>query len=62
VDSKKGGDIKSFADVKKDLIYGLTMQKQQAVILNHLRDLAEKNKPEYNKDLIEQVIGKLNPG
>jgi peptidyl-prolyl cis-trans isomerase C len=59
VDSKTGGTIKSFADVKKDLIYGLTMQKQQAIILNHLRDLAEKNKPEYNKDLIDQVVGKL---
>ncbi len=58
VDSKTGGTIKSFIDVKKDLIYGLTMQKQQAVILNHLRDLAEKNKPEYNKELIEQVVGK----
>jgi len=58
VDSKKGGEPRTFADVKKDLIYGLTMQKQQTVILNYLKDLAEKNKPEYNKDLIEQVIGK----
>jgi len=61
VDSKTGGAIKPFADVKKDLIYGLTLQKQQAVILNRLRDLAEKNKPEYNKGLIEQVVGKLSP-
>jgi peptidyl-prolyl cis-trans isomerase C len=58
VDSKTGGARKLFNDVKKDLIYGLTMQKQQAVILNHLRELAEKNKPEYNKELIEQVVGK----
>ena len=58
VDSKKGGSVKPFADIKKDLIYGLTMQKQQAAILNHLRELADKNKPEYNKALIEQVIGK----
>ena len=61
VDSKTGGMIKPFLDVKKDLIYGLTMQKQQAVILNHLRELAEKDKPEYNKDLIDQVIGKISP-
>jgi peptidyl-prolyl cis-trans isomerase C len=60
VDSKKGGTIRPFADIKKDLIYGLTLQKQQAVILNHLKDLAEKNKPEYNKDLIEQVVGKVS--
>jgi len=58
VNSKTGGMTKAFADVKKDLIYGLTMQKQQAVILNHLRELAEKNKPEYNKELIDQVVGK----
>jgi len=58
VDSKTGGTLKSFEDVKKDLIYGLTMQKQQAVILNHLKELADKNKPEYNKELIDQVIGK----
>ena len=58
VDSKTGGTLKPFDDVKKDLIYGLTMQKQQAVILNHLKELAEKNKPEYNKELIEQVVGK----
>lgn len=61
VDSKAGGTPKLFNDVKKDLVYGLTMQKQQAVILSHLRDLAEKNKPEYNKELIEQVVGKVNP-
>lgn len=60
VDSKKGGTLKSFADVKKDLIYGLTMQKQQAVILGHLKDLSEKYKPEYNKDLIDQVVGKVS--
>jgi peptidyl-prolyl cis-trans isomerase C len=59
VDSKKGGTVKPFADLKKDLIYGLTMQKQQAVILKHLNDLAEKNKPELNKELIDQVIGKV---
>jgi peptidyl-prolyl cis-trans isomerase C len=60
VDSKTGGLLKPFADLKKDLIYGLTMQKQQAVILNHLKELAEKNKPEYNKELIEQVVGKVS--
>jgi len=61
VDSKTGGARKLFNDVKKDLIYGLTMQKQQAVILTHLKELAEKNKPEYNKELIEQVVGKVSP-
>jgi len=57
VDSKTGGTVKPFADFKEKLIYFLTQQKQQAVILNHLKELADKDKPEYNKDLIEQVIG-----
>jgi len=60
VDSKTGGAVKSFVDVKKDLIYGLTLQKQQTVILNRLRELAEKNKLEYNKALIEQLVGKVS--
>lgn len=58
VDSKTGGAIKPFEDIKKDLTYGLTLQKQQGIILNHLKELAEKNKPEYNKALIEQIVGK----
>jgi parvulin-like peptidyl-prolyl isomerase len=61
VDAKTGGIIRPFDDIKKNLVYALTLQKQQAIILNHLRDLADKEKPEYNKDLIEQVIGKQNP-
>ena len=58
VDSKTGGNIRSFVDVKKDLVYALTLQKQQDLIINRLKELAQQNKPEYNKDLIEQVIGK----
>jgi len=60
VNKKTGGGIRSFESVKKDLIYGLTMQKQQAVILNHLKELVQKYKPEYNKDLIDQVVGKVS--
>ena len=55
VDSKKGGSVKPFADVKSDLINGLTMQKQQAVILEHLNKLAEKNKVEINKALVDET-------
>lgn len=57
VDSKKGGSVKPFAEVKNDLINGLTMQKQQAVILEHLNKLAEKNKVEVNKKLVDEVAG-----
>jgi parvulin-like peptidyl-prolyl isomerase len=58
VDSKTGGEIKPFADIKKDLIYALTLQKQQEVILKRLKELAIKEKPEYNKELIDQTVGK----
>jgi peptidyl-prolyl cis-trans isomerase C len=61
VDAKTGGTVKPFVELKKDLIYGLTLQKQQTAILNHLKDLADKYKPEYNKALIEQTIGKASP-
>ncbi len=57
VDSKKGGTVKSFAEVKNDLINGLTMQKQQAVILEHLNQLAQKYKVEINKALIDATVG-----
>jgi parvulin-like peptidyl-prolyl isomerase len=60
VNAKTGGAARPFIAVKKDLIYGLTMQKQQTVILSHLKGLAEKNKPEYNRELIEKVVGKAS--
>lgn len=31
------------------------MQKQQAVILEHLNKLAEKNKVEINKELVDET-------
>lgn len=58
VESKTGGTLKPFSEFKEKLIYYLTQQKQQAVLFNHLKELAEKNKPEFNKDLVGQVIGK----
>ena len=44
--------MKPFAEVKADLISGLTLRKQQEAILKHIDGLAEKNKVEVNKDLI----------
>ena len=52
VDSKKGGAAKPFAEVKQDLISGLTLRKQQQAILDHINKLAEKNKVEVNKELL----------
>lgn len=49
VDEKKP---EPFANVKKDLIDGLTLRKQQAAILEYIDKLAQKNKVEVNKDLL----------
>jgi peptidyl-prolyl cis-trans isomerase C len=52
VDEKKGGAAKAFADVKEDVISGLTLRKQQEAILEHIDELAKKIKVEVNKDLL----------
>ncbi len=52
VDGKKGGAAKPFAEVKADVISGLTLRKQQEAILGHIDSLAKKIKVEVNKDLL----------
>ena len=52
VDEKKGGEMKQFADVKKDLVSGLTLRKQQQAVLDYIEKLAAKTKVEVNKDLL----------
>lgn len=52
VDAKSGGTAKPFAEVKTELISGLTLRKQQQAVLDHLNALAEKNKIEINKELL----------
>ena len=52
VEEKKGGQSKPFAEVKADLISGLTLRKQQQVILDHINQLAVKDKVEINKSLL----------
>jgi peptidyl-prolyl cis-trans isomerase C len=49
VDEKKP---EPFANVKKDLIYGLTLRKQQSAILEYIENLAQKNKVEVNNELL----------
>lgn len=58
VDAKKGGEQRSFTDVQDALINGLTLQKQQAVIVDYLNKLAQKNKVEINKPVIDQMGAK----
>ncbi len=52
VDAKKGGVAQPFAEVKQDLISGLTLRKQQEAILEHINQLADKTKVEVNKELL----------
>ena len=58
IDDKKGGDTKSFESVKKDLVSGLTLRKQQEAILDHINEVASKIKVEINKELIGSDHGK----
>lgn len=58
VDSKSGGILKPFNEVKKELTAGLTLRKQQQVVLEHLNKLAEKYKVEVNQDLISESMKK----
>jgi peptidyl-prolyl cis-trans isomerase C len=52
VDEKKGGTAKSFVELKKDLIEGLTLRKQQQAILDHIDQLSQKTKVEVNNELL----------
>jgi peptidyl-prolyl cis-trans isomerase C len=49
VDEKK---LQPFADIKADLISGLTLQKQQAAIVAYIGKLEEKTKVEKNEQLL----------
>lgn len=49
VDEKKP---EPFANVKEELLSGLTLRKQQEIILNHINKLAEKNKVDVNEKLL----------
>lgn len=52
VEGKTGGQPKVFFAVKSDLISGLTVRKQQDVILKHLSELEAKTKVEINEELL----------
>lgn len=58
VDAKSGGTPKAFAEVKKELTAGLTLRKQQEVVLNHLNKLADQYKVEINNDLVGEAVKK----
>ena len=55
VEDVKGGDKASFDDIKEDLIKGLTIQKQQQVVLEKLADVTNKVSVQVNTDLIDKT-------
>ncbi len=55
VEAKSGGTAKPFDEVKKELISGLTLRKQQKAVLDHLNKLAEKVKIDVNKELVGAI-------
>ena len=55
VDDIKGGDKASLEDIKEDLIKGLTIQKQQQVVLEKLADVSKKVNVKVNADLIDKI-------
>jgi len=55
IEDVKGGDKASFDDIKEDLIKGLTIQKQQQVVLEKLADVSKKVSVQVNTDLIDKT-------
>ena len=54
IDDKKGGEAKPFAEIKDQLISGLTLQKQQQAVLNYLNTLAAKTTIKVNEELLKE--------
>jgi peptidyl-prolyl cis-trans isomerase C len=54
VDDVRGGDKKAFDEIKEDLIKGLTLQKQQRVVLEKMSEVAKKINVKVNADLLKE--------
>jgi parvulin-like peptidyl-prolyl isomerase len=55
VEDIRGGDKALFEDIKEDLVKGLTIQKQQQVVLEKLADVSKKVSVQVNTDLIDKT-------
>ncbi len=53
VTDKKGGKKKPFAELKEEIIKGLTMMKQQQAMLEYLNQLSQKFPVQVNNSLLE---------
>ncbi len=54
LDDKKGGEQKTFDEVKEDIINGLTLLKQQQAIVSYLDELRAKTKIYTNEKLLQE--------
>jgi peptidyl-prolyl cis-trans isomerase C len=51
----RGGDKVAFNDIKEDLIKGLSIQKQQQVVMDKLTDVSKKINVKINRELIDKI-------
>lgn len=55
VEDTRGGDKVAFEDIKEDLVQGLSIQKQQQIVLEKLADVAKKVNVKVNVELIDKT-------
>ena len=53
LEEKKGGDQIPFEEIKGEIVQKLTFDKQQQIILDHVKELEGKIKVEANYDLLK---------
>ena len=53
LEEKRGGKKKDFAEIKDEIITGLTMLKQQKAITDHLENLKQKTLITINENLLQ---------
>lgn len=54
VEEKKGGKLKTLAEVSDDIKTGLTLSKQEQKVLDLLNELKQKTLPETNEELLKE--------
>lgn len=54
LEEKRGGQTKDFAEIKDEIITGLTLLKQQKAITDHLENLKQKTPIVINENLLQE--------
>jgi len=52
LEEKKGGKLLNFADIKKDIVDGLTDLKRRQALLRHIDELKQKMNVKVNESLL----------